>query len=77
MYYPLATAVLAKKIGWQEGQEDPAESDPVPAAAGRPETPAVAVQVEAPAVEQPEIEVEGKPVEPATEVLDPPADKQN
>jgi hypothetical protein len=56
MYYPLAVAILAKKTGWQEQPaKDPTESrDPA----------------EETAMEQTEIEVEGRLVEPPTEVLD-------
>lgn len=75
MYYPLAVAVLAKKIGWQEGQANTREAGPVPAGADDPQGTAGAAPVEALAVEEPAIEVEAEPVEPETEVLDPDGDR--
>jgi hypothetical protein len=61
MYYPLAVAILAKKTGWQEQPaKDPTESC----------DPAEETAMEETAMEQTEIEVEGRLVEPPTEVLD-------
>ncbi|MEX0621241.1 MAG: HXXEE domain-containing protein [Solirubrobacterales bacterium] len=65
MYYPLAVAILAKRTGWQESQTSSGEANP-----------AAAAPLKTPAVEKPEIEIEGEPVEPPTEILDP-TDDQN
>jgi hypothetical protein len=70
MYYPLAIAVLAKKIGWQE---QPA-SEPEPTGTDASTQPLAVTPVVEPVIEEPVIEVEGEPVEPATEVLDPTTD---
>lgn len=72
MYYPLAVAVLARRIGWQHQSA----GEPEPAGAGDVMKPPTAVPVEEAPVEEPVIEVEGEPVEPATAVLDP-KDDQN
>jgi hypothetical protein len=67
MTYPLAVAVLARKIGWQE--QPPAEAEPTEAEDST--QPLTITRIEDPPVEEPAIEVEGEPVEPETEVLDP------
>jgi len=71
MYYPLAVAVLARRIGWQHRSE----GEPDPAADGDTTKPPTVAPLEEPTVEEPEIEVEGEPVEPETKLLDPKGDQ--
>ena len=87
MYYPLAVAILARRIGWQEGDgPETAEPPPVAASEEAESSQAVAAAVDADAASQisgegdrkdpdeagePEVEAEPEAVETQTIVIEP------
>ena len=73
MYYPLAVAVLAKKVGWQEEPAEPPGSTAEAAGSGagrKAETPEPAEPLAA-EPEKPVIEVEEQVIETRTIVIEP------
>ena len=87
MYYPLAVAILGRKIGWQEGDDDPVavpETDSGPEADSEPEAVVEAVIPESASAitgkgdepqtgeaDEPVIEVDEEVVETQTIVIEP------